>query len=116
MIPLTLVTGGNAAAREAAIAAALDSSLHNAVILEGLPAGPAPLAAAPRLHVSRIAPGCLCCTGNLTLRVTLNRVLRTRPEHLFIAPATTGHLDALRAFLLAPPYDELLKLTQDLSL
>jgi G3E family GTPase len=68
----------------------------------------------PTLLIERIAPGCLCCTGNLVLRVTLNRLLRRRPERLFIGPATTEHLDQLRSWLQLPPYDQLLELTPDL--
>jgi G3E family GTPase len=64
--------------------------------------------------IERIAPGCLCCTGNLVLRVTLNRLLRRRPGRLYIGLATTEHLDQLRSWLQAPPYDQLLELTPDL--
>ncbi|RJG04807.1 GTPase [Noviherbaspirillum cavernae] len=121
----TLVTGATAAARETAIAAALDADTDairaTALILEGLPGGASPLdaftdpliaQAAP--HIARIAPGCLCCTGNLTMRVTLNRILRRPPARLYISLATAGHLDNIRTFLCQPPYDGLLELTQDL--
>ena len=110
----TLVTGVSATEREQAIAAALDSGLNTALILEGLPSGAMPLANAPRLHVSRIAPGCLCCTGNLTMRVTLNRILRQSPQRLYIGLATSEHLEQIRHFLSQPPYDNLLQLTKDL--
>lgn len=110
----TLVIGASAAEREQAIAAALDPALNTALILEGLPNGAMPLAAAPWLHVSRIAPGCLCCTGNLTMRVTLNRILRQRPQRLYISLATSEHLERIRHFLSQPPYDNLLQLTKDL--
>lgn len=110
----TLVTGATAQAREAAIAARLDAAVDTALILEGLPAGNPILAEAVGLRIFRIAPGCLCCTGNLTMRVTLNRLLRQPPERLFISLATPDHLDRLRGFLAAAPYDALLELTQDL--
>jgi len=115
-IPTTLVTGASARAREAAIAASLgDGGLH-AVILEGLPSGSSPLDSVPKhVHVARIAPGCLCCTGNLVLRVTLNRMLRQRPERLTIGVADSEHLDQLRSWLESAPYDQLLRLTPDLS-
>ena len=120
-IPTTLVTGASARAREAAIAAdlgrpGLGATGSHAVILEGLPSGSSPLDAAPEhVHVARIAPGCLCCTGNLVLRVTLNRMLRLRPERLTIGVADSGHLDQLRSWLESAPYDQLLRLTPDLS-
>ena len=134
----SLVTGPTAAAREGAIAAALaapfDSSKSSvtglpgdgsashlsrlpapaipfdAVILEGLGVAPTPLESGPGLQVMRIAPGCLCCDGNLVLRVTLNRLLRQRPRRLFIGLASSEHLDQLRSWLAAPPYDQLLAL------
>jgi hypothetical protein len=107
----TLVTGASPALREAAIAAvALPAAC---ILLEGLPDGRAnPLEHA---DVHRIAPGCLCCTGNLVLRVTLNRLLRRHPERLYIGLASTEHLDQLRSWLSAPPYDQLLALTPDLA-
>ncbi|WP_296944682.1 GTPase [uncultured Massilia sp.] len=115
----TLVTGPSAQAREAAIAASLPAA-HGAtaIILEGLAPGSSPLDAfAASLHPApaRIAPGCLCCTGNLVLRVTLNRLLRQRPERLFIGVARGEHLDQLRSWLQSEPYDQLLRLTPDLQ-
>ena len=109
-IPLTLVTGASAGARERAIASQLQPG--TAVILEGLPDGNSPLPTSPA--IARIAPGCLCCTGNLVLRVTLNRLLRQRPSRLFIGVARGEHLDQLRSWLQAEPYDQLLRLTPDL--
>jgi hypothetical protein len=82
----------------------------DAVILEGLGVASTPLESGPGLQVVRIAPGCLCCDGNLVLRVTLNRLLRQRPRRLFIGLASSEHLDQLRSWLAAPPYDQLLAL------
>jgi G3E family GTPase len=115
----TLGTGPGAAAREAAIAAHL-SDLHEngaqGIILEGLASGNSPLDDLPAGQVlARIAPGCLCCTGNLVLRVTLNRLLRQRPRRIFIGVADSGHLDQLRSWLQSEPYDQLLRLTSDLK-
>jgi hypothetical protein len=115
VIPLTLVIGGDALRRESAIAAHRDTSLDTAVILEGLPSGAAALEESDMVQVARIAPGCMCCTGNLTLRVTLNRILRRRPQRIYIALATSDHLDTFRRFLSSAPYDDLLTLTQDLQ-
>ena len=116
----TLVTGASAAVREQAIAALLaapspavsaaPARAFDAVILEGLGMAATPLASGPGLQVVRIAPGCLCCDGNLVLRVTLNRLLRQRPGRLFLGLASSEHLDQLRSWLAAPPYDQLLAL------
>jgi hypothetical protein len=132
-----LVTGPSAAAREQAIAALLAAPVlpsdpvsapggdrqgpaadapgaapaaFSAVILEGMGVAATPLESGPGLQVVRIAPGCLCCDGNLVLRVTLNRLLRQRPERLFIGLASSEHLDQLRSWLAASPYDQLLAL------
>ena len=116
----TLVSGRPARAREAAIWSALQQEAaaagHTALILEGLADGK--LAEAdlpPELEVKRIAPGCFCCIGNLTLRVTLNRLLRKAPARLFISIADDTHLPQIRAFLSLPPYDAYLTLTPDLT-
>lgn len=126
---VTLVTGLNAATREGAIAAAIQPSAvaassangSIALILEGFPSGQSQQAAAldpqhnPALaQVARIAPGCLCCVGNLTLKVTLNRILRHPPQRLYISLATATHIAQLHTFLSQPPYDRLLRLTDNL--
>ncbi|MBW3511775.1 GTPase [Janthinobacterium sp. NKUCC06_STL] len=121
--PLTLVSGGRAAGREAAIAQALPPNQPAAVILEGLADGNGILAdlaeqVSPSpsfpLQLLRIAPGCLCCSGNLVLRVTLNRLLRHPPAHLFISLADATHIEQLRTWLTASPYDALLALQADI--
>lgn len=111
---LTLVVGARIDARETAIADRLRTGMPTAVILEGLPDGSDVLSFEPPLDavwIARIAPGCLCCIGNLTLRVTLNRMLRKRPHHIYISVADRAHLAALQACLSAAPYDDLLQLT-----
>jgi hypothetical protein len=113
----TLVTGASAAAREAAIAARFDVQYGTALILEGIPDGLDPLErfqANSDIRISRIAAGCVCCTGNLTLRVTLNRILRRAPQRLYLSLATVTHLEQVRRFLTQAPYDALLELTTDL--
>jgi G3E family GTPase len=114
----TLVIGAHAGMREAAIAALIDPKLNTGLILEGLPDGTdrlADFANTANIHIARIAPGCLCCTGNLTMRVTLNRMLRHRPERLYISLATSTHLSQIQQFLSQAPYDGLLTLTDVLS-
>jgi hypothetical protein len=118
-VTTTLVTGPSAHAREQAIHAELSHPQQNlltAIILEGLAPGSSPLDGrdSSSVLIARIAPGCLCCTGNLVLRVTLNRLLRQRPERLFIGVARSEHLDQLRSWLQSEPYDQLLRLTDDL--
>lgn len=123
-VPTTLVHGGNAGVREAAIAALLRPGAADAVILEGLADGCGALAELGRSpssspssfpHVVRIAPGCLCCSGNLVLRVTLNRVLRLAPAQLYISLADASHLEQLRQWLSDAPYGELLALQPDIA-
>ena len=110
----TLVTGATPAAREALVAASLVAGQRSAVILEGLPDGRALLNPSDNLVLHRVTSACLCCTGNLVLRVTLNRILRLRPDRLLIGVASADHLDQLRSWLQTPPYDQLLELTPDL--
>lgn len=121
LTPLTLVSGGHASLREAAIAQALPPGQSTAVILEGLADGNSILAdlaehtsPSAALQLLRIAPGCLCCSGNLVLRVTLNRLLRHPPAHLFISLADATHIEQLRSWLAASPYDAWLALEPDL--
>jgi len=120
-VPVTLVTGPGAGAREAAIAALLDAvappsagaaptAAFSAVILEGLASGSTPIPDSSSVRLVRLAPGCLCCSGNLVLRVTLNRLLRQGPERVFIGVANSEHLDQLRSWLQEAPYDQLLAL------
>ncbi|WP_307722074.1 GTPase [Pseudoduganella albidiflava] len=86
-----------------------------AIIIEGLADPLSPLADAPGVQVHRIAPGCLCCAGNVVLRVTLNRLLRRPPAQLYISLADATHVGQLRAMLSAPPYDTLLSLCDDVA-
>jgi len=115
----TLVIGASAAAREAAIAKALEPGVPSAVILEGLPDGKSASALPPATamqQIIRIAPGCICCTGSLTMRVTLNRVLRHKPQRLFISLADASHLVEIRRFLCTSSYKQLLMLTEDMRI
>lgn len=116
---LVLVSGGNYAQRETQIAATLKQlapGQRAAVILEGLPEGATDLADLPLVQLQRIAPGCFCCIGNLAMRVTLNRLLRQRPDYLYLSVASATHLDQLRASLSAPPYDSLLLAVSDICI
>ncbi|HEX7645694.1 MAG TPA: GTPase [Burkholderiaceae bacterium] len=115
---LALVTGRTAASREAAIAERVNPQVSSAFILEGLSSGSGKLetlAEDAGFPLIRVAPACMCCTGNLTLRVHLNRILRHPPEALFVSVANDAHIAQLRAFLSAPPYANLLSLQPNLQ-
>ncbi len=130
LVLVTLVVGTSAHTREAAIWAAIankprsdrqlsdDAQPQVGLILEGLPDGKSdnisPELSDTNFRIQRIAPGCLCCTGNLVLRVTLNRLLRTHLQQIYISIADASHLDNLRLFLSQPPYDAFLRLDADL--
>ncbi len=116
---LTLVSGGSYAQREAAIAAFLiqhQAGQTKAVILEGLPDGAHSLSDWPSLQLHRIAPGCMCCIGNLAMRVTLNRILRHPPELLYLSLSSADHLEKIIQFLQQDVYKELLKMDQNIRL
>lgn len=122
---LTIVSGGSYTQRETTVAAAIaqseagaskTSKTSKAVILEGLPDGCTILSATDTRQIQRIAPGCMCCIGNLVLRVTLNRILKNPPARLYLGLANAAHLDQLITFLQSPPYSELLQLDQDLRI
>jgi hypothetical protein len=79
------------------------------VIIEGSAADGSEFAlhGARQAHV--IAPGCPCCLGNLTMRVTLARVLRQEaPARLVLALIEASHRERVLAWLQSPPYDRLL--------
>jgi len=111
---LALVTGNTAASREAAIVQRFDPNISSAFILEGLSSGSGALEALAEdagFPLVRVAPACMCCIGNLTLSVHLNRLLRQhRPTSLYLAVASTEHIERLRAFLESTSYAGLLSL------
>ncbi len=117
MIMMTLVHGGSYHDREKAIAHIAARS-NAGVIMEGLPDGSGvleTLATAGQLQLQRIAPGCPCCLGNLTVRVTLNRMLRQAPKQIYLGIADASHLPAVRAFLQDEPYREHLSLGPEID-
>lgn len=117
MTLLSLVLGGSAVHRERAIASDVPSGMVCAAIIEGLPSGEAPLQALPpgvSLDVFRVAPGCPCCTGNLTMQVMLNRALRRSPAKLYLSLADATHREQIVLFLQAPQYLERLAIGPDL--
>lgn len=118
LIPTTLVTSRLAPARESVIAAQIDPSIPTAVLAEGLPNGIDPFEQfvhTGSLHVIRIAPGCPCCSGHLTMQVNLNRLLRLQPQRFLIGLASSAHLDRIRLLLSSPPYNKILGLIDVIS-
>lgn len=62
--------------------------------------GFASLEAPDDVPLARLAPGCVCCVGQVPLRVTLTRTVRThRPDDLLLLLATAAHLPRVRALL-----------------
>jgi hypothetical protein len=60
--------------------------------------------------VREVAGGCMGCTAAVTLRVTLNRLIReARPEHLLIEPTGLGHPAELLKLLRDPLYEGVLE-------
>lgn len=123
-VSLQLVCGAHYQDREKHIAhlisQALVSSSHSkmAVILEGLPSGSGPAMLQPSSHLllDRIAPGCFCCIGNLAMKVCLNRMLRQKPDFIYVGVASSAHLENIRATLQAAPYQQLIQLQDDVFL
>lgn len=118
MTQVSLVFGGSPAARERAIAAATAQGFRSTAIIEGLPSGEAALDAIPAdadVEVFRVAPGCPCCSGNLTMRVTLNRALKRRPAYLYLSLSTAEHKSQVLNFLQEPQYLSLLTIGPDID-
>ena len=116
MTLVSLVTGGSSADRERAIAKAVTAGEPCAAIIEGLPSGDGALdsLASESIEVVRVAPGCPCCHGNLTVRVTLNRLLRRAPSRLYLSLLSNAHRDQILAFLQEPQYRERLTIGADM--
>ena len=62
--------------------------------------GLVPLEAPADVPLARLAPGCVCCVGQVPLRVTLTRAVRAhRPHQVLLLLATPDHLPRVRALL-----------------
>ncbi len=76
---------------------ALPSNGRRAVIAES---GFVPIEAAGDVPLARLAPGCVCCVGQVPLRVTLTRMVRAhRPDEVLLLLANAEHLPRVRALL-----------------
>lgn len=102
-IAVTVQTARGQAAQQAALDAWIDArraaadGRKLAVIAEGAffdlscPGGVA---------LARLAPGCVCCVGEVPLRTTLTRVVRAhRPAELLLLIAADEHLERVRRLL-----------------
>ena len=70
---------------------------RRAVIAE---CGVVPLDAPEDVPLARLAPGCVCCVGQVPLRVTLTRTVRAhRPDDILLLLASAQHLARVRALL-----------------
>lgn len=115
MTILHLVYGANQRARESAIKTQMNPTLFAIALLEGMvlsEASPDPLGS---MKVVRLAAGCTCCTGNLIMRVMLNRALKEKPDIVFLSLANSAHLTAVRDFLQEDQYCGRLELGRDLD-
>jgi hypothetical protein len=115
MTILRLVYGGNQSVREQAITEQIDPGLLSIALLEGLAADHTPLESLQSLKVIRIAAGCPCCTGNLTMRVMLNRALKEKPDRVYLSLASPLHLVSIRDFLQEDQYCDRLSLGSDIN-
>jgi hypothetical protein len=60
----------------------------------------APLEGPEDVPVIRLAAGCVCCVGQVPMRVALVRAVRAhRPQELLLLLATAEHLPRVRALL-----------------
>jgi len=101
----TYIVAGSPGPRRAMLLADLLSKIPPdesvSCIIEGAPSdGTAEIGVGPTGYVHVLAPGCPCCNGNLTLRVTLARVLRLEaPRNLIIAIIDERHQESLASTL-----------------
>lgn len=107
-VPTIVVTGAKGAGKTTWLSQALDErpcAERRAVLLTEV--GATSLSARTRVTVAAAEPGCICCVGQVGLRVALTRLLRdARPERLYLELGEPGHLAAslrtLRSPWLAP--------------
>jgi len=102
-IAVTLRTARGRAAQQAALDAWIDArraasdGRKLAVIAEG---AFFELSCPPGVALARLAPGCVCCVGEVPLRTTLTRIVRShRPAELLLLIAADEHLERVRRLL-----------------
>ena len=81
------------------------------MIIEG---GPGTLTAPAGVELVQLAAGCVCCLGQLPLRVTVARMIRQlRPARLWIEISDGSHLPELRRQLDGPGFAGAIRLDLD---
>lgn len=69
---------------------------RRAILAEGFGSFTAP----DGIAVAGLGGGCVCCVGQVPLRVTLTRLMRAeRPEHILLLLADDQHLPRIRSLL-----------------
>jgi G3E family GTPase len=103
-VATVLVSGARGAGKTTLLGALLDArpaGERQAVLLTE--AGEARLAPRASLTIVEADPGCICCVGQVSLRVALTRLLReARPERLYVELAEPAHLAASLRTLTSP--------------
>lgn len=103
-VPAVVLTGLRGAGKTTLLARLLrerPADEHLAVLLTEL--GDAGLPPMPNATVVAADPGCVCCVGQVSLRVALTRLLReARPQRLYIELAEPAHLARALATLRSP--------------
>lgn len=75
---------------------ALHPQGRRAILAEGFGSFTAP----DGIAVAGLGGGCVCCIGQVPLRVTLTRLMRAeRPEHLLLLLSDDRHLPRIRSLL-----------------
>ena len=115
-VPALLVAGCDAAQRAQALRTLLSGRPPQqkwAVITSNLGTLEL-LGGSTEVETAFVAPGCLCCTGLLTFRVGLVRLLRSMaaapPAKLLIETGTSAHREKVRAELQGPQFAALIRL------
>ena len=115
-VPALLVAGIDAAQRAQTLRAKLSRRPPHqrwAVIISGFGALELPDVSAD-VEIAFVAPGCLCCTGLLTFRVGLVRLLRRMvdapPAMLLIDAGASVHRERMLAELQGPQFAALIRL------
>lgn len=93
----TVLVDGDGAQRAIAAWLAATQGLRRAAFVEGLTAAPDLPEDVP---VTRLAAGCVCCLGQVPLRVGIVRAVRSaRPQALLLVLAGGEHEQRVRALL-----------------
>lgn len=68
-------------------------------------------------HVREVPGGCICCVGNLPMKVALNMLIATtKPDRLLVEPTGLGHPAEIIATLTGEYYREVLDLRATITL